>query len=251
MVGLGSSSNSWTSNVNPQLIQTTLLSYSCGTINFYPWKLVCPKEPFPRGTINFVTIFFKCFPDILAWGVGNGLGELLIFAVATAFIRALKLAVSQSRESKISASILGVLIRAKSSFGPSEAFIFASIPNRVLDSAGLLFGLLEIPFGSAVRSIFVGKALISTSIQALAIIIIFSKDLLAQLLGLLQSIAPSMETLIATELDTRRAHLQNPILESAMSLRGVLKLVNLAVVVFLIVHTSVTCLKFRKLPFQK
>lgn len=245
---LGLLSNTWTGSLGPFIARAASTAHICHTTAFSKASMHCPKVH-EHGPVNMLTIFAKVFPDLLAWGFGSALGELVPYVLAAAFVAALKLS-----KGKASTTLLAWIEKAQAGFGPNQALLLAALPNSPFEGGiGLLCGLFSLPFRPFLRTLLLGKVILRGTIQALLVILVFSKEIVEPVLNFLKQHSPSLATVLYNELTAQRALYQQPagaVAECALCLRSLFKYAHLAILLFMAFHTTLVMAMNRRSIFQ-
>lgn len=155
--------NTWISHLAPFIARVSSTAYVCKTTSFSTAdlnKFSCPKDDSLKSSVGVCAILMKVALEVLSWGLGEALAEIVPFAVATAFVATL----SKSK-GPISAKLSKYIGVIKSNFGPAEAFVLASFPNPLFELTGLLSGLSGLSIAQFALSILLGKVLVRGLIQ--------------------------------------------------------------------------------------
>eukprot|EP00343_Euplotes_focardii_P011865 CAMPEP_0205830332 /NCGR_PEP_ID=MMETSP0206-20130828/40749_1 /ASSEMBLY_ACC=CAM_ASM_000279 /TAXON_ID=36767 /ORGANISM="Euplotes focardii, Strain TN1" /LENGTH=237 /DNA_ID=CAMNT_0053133899 /DNA_START=402 /DNA_END=1112 /DNA_ORIENTATION=- len=151
-------------------------------------------------TVGIFTVYYAVMIEAFLWGLGTAIGELPPYFVAKAASMA-----GEKHEELDEQE--GLFKRAQEFIEPilkKRAFlvvtICASIPNPLFDLAGLTCGHFQIAFWTFFGATVIGKAINKVSIQSFFVIMMFSNHIIERLIGLVTTIAPSLESFIRTEL---------------------------------------------------
>lgn len=245
---LGLRANTWLTHVGPFISRVTSSAYICKTMAFAKSDvtgMTCPKGNYLQGTVNIATILLKVFPDVLAWSIGGALADLVPFILAIAFTHALDLTKGDPRAAKA----VAFLEKIRKSFGPTEALLFAAVPHPLVDSTGLLCGLLGLPLMTFLRTLVLGKILLRGTLQAAMVIAVFSKDLVEPLLAAVKTLSPHLASALYTEINAQRnLYQQAPaaLASVTFSLRSAMKFAHLGLLVILAAYSVAVMTKLRR-----
>jgi len=85
--------------------------------------------------------------------------------------------------------------------------LFASIPNPLFDLAGITCGHFLVPFWTFFGATLIGKSVVKAHLQTIFVITMFSKQLLAFWISLIESFLPFSKGFIDEYLEKERAKL--------------------------------------------
>lgn len=211
-VGLGTGLHTFVLYLGPFIAEVTLASFKCNSVSFDKYGINsfrCPygsQEDLPPALLSVVgKVQFEAF----MWGLGTALGELPPYFIA----RAARLAGSRAEEleelelekktDSSNASLNNFITHVKlimtsllRRFGFFGIVAFSSFPNPLFDLAGLSCGHLLVPFWTFFGATFIGKAIIKAHLQAIFVVIMFSKELLEFWLGLIERTLPIVRPLL-------------------------------------------------------
>ncbi|CAI5498011.1 unnamed protein product [Closterium sp. Naga37s-1] len=248
-IGFGSGLHTFVLYLSPHLARFTLKATACGRpdIKLAPYDTpqwasaaswaarhcsalgppLFPHVPSAHGGFHAVPLALllrAVLPEVLLWGAGTALGELPPFLVARAArmsgesIRSLEgRAVDEEGEqgegeqhdSWLHRLFLRFLPPGHR-FGFGTIFLLAAVPNPIFDLAGITCGHLLIPCWKFLLATLLGKGIVKTLLQALAVVFIFhehSVDLMESLLERLLTHLPFLSSLLPpllTALDTAK-----------------------------------------------
>ncbi|KAJ3170839.1 hypothetical protein HK101_011321 [Irineochytrium annulatum] len=217
-IGLGTGLHTFVLFLGPHIAQVTLTAYKCGTLNFEdrgPFRYTCPTTPptIPGEIVSIFTIYAKIRLESFFWGLGTSIGELPPYFVARAAAAAGKDDVDFNSIERIlekdptDRTIMErgqvAIFNVVQKFGFYGIVLCASIPNPLFDLAGIICGHFGVPFMTFWGATFVGKALVKNNIQAFAIVVLFSKDILDAILSRLEHTLPWLHTFIRHFLDAQ------------------------------------------------
>ncbi len=244
-LGFSPSSNTWLYKMGPFIARVTSTAYICKSTSFDTSDLhnmTCSKTTYD-GPVSVLSIFTKVILDVLSWAFGTALAEFAPFYVGTLFAFSLRCS-----KSKLSSWILGYLVAFQKTIGQTEALLLASLPNPLIETTGLVCGLLHIDSFTFLQALLLGKVLIRGFVQTLVIIILFSKDIIDPVVAFVQQYSPAVATALLDEVAAQRQLYQQPIGFSAafLSIRTLSKLLYLAVVLYMIFFSTFTLLKTKK-----
>ncbi|TPX51179.1 hypothetical protein SeLEV6574_g00434 [Synchytrium endobioticum] len=213
-IGLGTGLHTFVLFLGPFIARVTLTAYRCGSLDFDtkgPDSFQC--VPVDQAvTVWQISSKLRC--ECLSWGAGAAFGELPPYFVARA-------AAAAGRDDQSIASIENLRRKSPSSLSFSERaqvgmysmlvkfgfigiVLCASIPNPLFDLAGIICGRFSISFWTFFGATFVGKAIIKSTIQSFAVIILFSNDILEDVvMAWLKRKHPSIHASVRQMLDSQ------------------------------------------------
>ncbi|KAF8970031.1 Vacuolar membrane protease, partial [Entomortierella lignicola] len=219
-VGLGTGLHTFILFLGPHIAEVTLTAYKCGNTNFDvrgDHRFVCKSPETDALSITIYTIFCAVQWESFFWGFGTAIGELPPYFVARAA------ALSGNRNEELAAiedllkkkpdsvsykeRILLMVHEGMKRLGFFGIFLCASIPNPLFDLAGITCGHFLIPFSTFFGATFLGKAVVKSSIQTLFVILMFSADTLATLMGWLERSAPFIHGYLADGINSQKGAL--------------------------------------------
>ncbi|KAI9206075.1 uncharacterized protein BJ171DRAFT_40708 [Polychytrium aggregatum] len=214
-IGLGTGLHTFFLFLGPYIAHVTITAYRCGSLNFIsrgPHGFVCPEEA-GAGIVTIWTIYSKVALECFFWGAGTAIGELPPYFVARAaasagrddqdFLTIEKILAKNPKDRAFNERAQVFVYNLLQRLGFFGILLCASIPNPLFDLAGIICGHFSIPFHTFFGATFVGKALIKASIQSVAVIVLFSKDILDYFLRHLQQAAPSLHAIVERQLDAQ------------------------------------------------
>jgi len=208
-IGLGTGLHTFVLFHGPHIAQITLVASECGNLNFSTrgsdsFKCNPSASMIPLTVWKiFQKVNFECF----CWGFGTAIGELPPYFMARAAALAGKSVKDLEEIEKLRNSDKPIPLKKKimikvedmlQKLGFFGIFLFASIPNPLFDLAGITCGHFLVPFGTFFGATFLGKAIIKSSIQALFVITIFSRQTLDKIFSVLHSISPLVQEFAET-----------------------------------------------------
>jgi membrane protein YqaA with SNARE-associated domain len=211
-IGLGTGLHTFVLFLGPHIAQVTMFAYSCGHLEFAEHgadSFQC--HPMENTTpVTIWNLFYKVQWECFCWGFGTALGELPPYFMARAAalsgraIDELQEIEALRKESGAQLSLKDRLVLSVHDFVKRMGFVgillFASIPNPLFDLAGIICGHFLIPFSTFFGATMIGKALIKSSIQAIFVIGMFSKDMTDTVLSVLHSYAPQLSKVLEQKL---------------------------------------------------
>ncbi|KAI8915635.1 hypothetical protein EDD86DRAFT_252423, partial [Gorgonomyces haynaldii] len=207
-IGLGTGLHTFLLFLGPFIAQVTITAYQCQSIDFATTGLdafVCG----PTTPVSIYYIWTKVVKETMFWGLGTAIGELPPYFVA----RAAALAGQDDPEFESIEKLkdkpkLTLFERAQvimeqivKDMGFIGILFLASIPNPLFDLAGIFCGHFNISFGTFFGATLIGKALIKCNIQAVSIVILFSKDILDTILQIIGTKIPFLHAIIVGSLE--------------------------------------------------
>ena len=250
-IGLGNSANTWLVSLGPFIARVTSTAYICKTTGFAVDKshvLSCPTEYYEASGVTAAQILLKVLPATLLWGFGAALAELVPYLAAALFVCGLRKTVQCEKEAPISTKLIGLIDRVKTTFGPSEALLLAAFPNPFLDTTGLLCGLFGVELGATLRALFLGKALVRSTLQASSVVLVFSKDIIEPFLAFVRRHSTGVATMLYNEISAQRQLYQqtSTVASVALHARNLVKLGVTALLVFMTMHALFVFAKYRR-----
>ncbi|KAF9198047.1 Vacuolar membrane protease [Haplosporangium sp. Z 27] len=219
-VGLGTGLHTFILFLGPHIAEVTLTAYKCGNTNFDVRgdnRYICKSPEVAIVPLGIHVIFQAVQWESFFWGMGTAIGELPPYFVARAA------ALSGNRNEELAAiedllkkkpdsvsykeRILLMVHEGMKRLGFFGIFLCASIPNPLFDLAGITCGHFLIPFSTFFGATFLGKAVVKSSIQTLFVILMFSADTLAKLMGWLEKSAPFIHGYLADGINSQKGAL--------------------------------------------
>jgi len=269
-VGLGTGLHTFVLYLGPYIAKVTMAAWECGTVNFLTHgaeSFICPEVI--NNNVSMWGILRKVQLEALLWGAGTAIGELPPYFVA----RAARLAgekseeldeleqelegKSQDNDSALSKWIVKtkkVMFSLLGNLGFFGILLFASIPNPLFDLAGITCGHFLVPFWTFFGATLIGKSVVKAHIQTIFVITMFSKQLLAFWISIIESFLPFSKGFIDEYLEKERAKLHraaghqvvDPPKSILAQLWDLLLIIMLAYFITSLINSSVQDYLFRK-----
>eukprot|EP00842_Homolaphlyctis_polyrhiza_P004659 jgi/Hompol1/5194/HPOL_004220-RA len=203
-IGLGTGLHTFMLFLGPFIAQATLTAYSCQSLDFAtrgPNSFVCPSENVSNSSIVSIWgIASKIRPETVIWGLGTAIGELPPYFVARAAAMAGKndpdfasiehILAKDPKEYTLSDRANIIMHGIVTKMGFFGILLCASVPNPLFDLAGIICGHFGVPFTTFFSATALGKAIIKSNLQALSIVVLFSKNVQHRILAMIQDSAP-------------------------------------------------------------
>ncbi|KAL0478414.1 vacuolar membrane protein 1 [Acrasis kona] len=234
-VGLGTGLHTFLLNLGPFIAKTTFASGECGSLDFDLYgknAFVCPLHT-EQEQVTMMNVIYKVEFAVLCWGLGTAIGELPPYFVARGArlsgksvesVEGLDFDKELKTDPDSDGTLKAVAYRSVSivksffhAFLTKYTFItilvMASIPNPLFDLAGVTCGYSLIPFKTFFGATVIGKAIIKANLQAVLIVLIFSRKQLDIVITFIENIVPSvkqsLENFIAKEVSKFHPHSNN------------------------------------------
>jgi len=217
-IGLGTGLHTFVLYLGPYIARITLAATECNSIDlvFGPdGTITCPDGDFSLSPkISFFQILRKVQFEAFLWGLGTALGELPPYFVA----RAARLSGDKLEEldklgdkKKKPQSIMDRLkVRALEYveyFGFFGILVFASVPNPLFDLAGLTCGHFLVPFWKFFGATFIGKSIVKSHLQSIAVITVFSEQHLTNFANAVEYVLPFLRGVFTDWLNNEKQKL--------------------------------------------
>eukprot|EP00455_Lapot_gusevi_P045973 TRINITY_DN5969_c0_g1_i2.p1 TRINITY_DN5969_c0_g1~~TRINITY_DN5969_c0_g1_i2.p1 ORF type:complete len:407 (-),score=127.43 TRINITY_DN5969_c0_g1_i2:185-1405(-) len=198
-IGLGTGLHTFVLFLGPYIAKATMAATECGTLDFAtegPDAFLCPDVVGDVANITFWQILSKVQLACILWGAGTAIGELPPYFMARAArLQGEKLAELEELEEEVEVTFLDhmkhYMHRALQKWGFMAIVICASVPNPLFDLAGLTCGHFLVPFWTFFGATFIGKAIIKVHLQSFAVITVFYKDRLNDLIAFILWLTPA------------------------------------------------------------
>lgn len=89
-------------------------------------------------------------------------------------------------------------------YGFITILVGASIPNPLFDLAGITCGHFRVPFKKFFTATFIGKAIIKVHIQMLFVIVVFRKQTVDAIVGVIRKVNEGFADIITTLVEKQR-----------------------------------------------
>ena len=202
--GIGSGLHTFLLYLGPFIAQAVMKAHACGdsalavsaTSTVFDVTMLCDESSGPSASPLLDLFKWEC----LCWGIGTAIGEIPPFLLG----RAAASVSGKAEDNSVLASLvaqqqsgkaLSLVVRVKLTclhlmrkFGFLGVLFMASFPNPLFDLAGILAGLLKLPFSVFFGATLVGKALVKAPLQALFVAALFSKGSLDFMMSKIEEI---------------------------------------------------------------
>ena len=222
-IGLGTGLHTFVLYLGPHIAKVTLAANEC---SYFPemhpnkWEfkdfLPCNRPATESNTISFWTILFNVQLEAILWGLGTAIGELPPYFMAKAAAEAGKSNEEIEELRKISATnpsslidkVKGLIYQHLKKHGFITVLLCASvlifinqIPNPLFDLAGITCGHFGIPFSTFFGATVIGKAIVKVHIQAISVILAFSKHHVEYILEFIENKIPFLKNTLSKSLE--------------------------------------------------
>merc|ERR1719431_2047156 len=228
-VGLGTGLHTFLLYLGPHIAAVTMAAYECGSTDFpsppYPNQNLCPTTTTTTTTMEMTVwaILAKVRVEAFCWGAGTAIGELPPYFMA----RAARLSGSEPSEDEEEFHELQEKLKHPERLTRFERMKYsvqqlvekvgffgilacASIPNPLLDLAGITCGHFLIPFWTFFGATLIGKAIIKMHIQKIFVILAFNQQLMETIISFLVKVpflGPKLEIPVRTILARQKEKL--------------------------------------------
>lgn len=174
--------------------------------------LPCTAPVTADSYVSFWTILLNVQLEAFMWGLGTAIGELPPYFMAKAAAEAGKSSEEIEELRQLEHSKPTTLMDKAKSFlythlkrhGFITVLLCASIPNPLFDLAGITCGHFSIPFWTFFGATMIGKAIIKVHLQAVFVIITFSKHHVEVLLSLIEKNFPFLKNSLSQSLEKQK-----------------------------------------------
>lgn len=215
-IGLGTGAHTFLLFLGPFIAEVTTAAYTCKSLDFAVDGVnafLCP-DTVSNVIVNIWHIANKVKFEAFFWGAGTAFGELPPYFIARATAIAGKSSgeISELKELqskpknqlKLSEKAHLWMFYLVQYMGFIGILLCASIPNPLFDLAGITCGYFHVPFLTFWSATFIGKAFFKAGIQALFVIMLFSKENIEFLIGTLSRMSPEWGSYVTNWLNHQK-----------------------------------------------
>jgi len=200
-IGLGTGMHSGLLFLFPWIAEVCITASACNNLDFAvkgPMRLVCLTET--PNEVTFFALFFKIWWPCFVWGSGTAIGEippyLIAYTKAVAGEEAAEIEeVRQSTKEGAGYNVIKQLeiwtLNIIEKYGFWSVLLLSAWPNAAFDMCGICCGAFRMPFWKFFGGVWVGKACIKVTFQAMFFIVLFSDIFLNIFLNMLYNYGPA------------------------------------------------------------
>lgn len=221
-IGLGTGLHTFVLYLGPHIAKVTLAASECSyfpTMNPNRWEfkdfLPCTNPSTFDNSVSFWVILANIQVEAFMWGIGTAIGELPPYFMARGAALAGKsneeLEEIEATESQKNIKFIDkakiFIYEHLKKHGFLTVLLCASIPNPLFDLAGITCGHFGIPFWTFFGATLIGKAIIKVHIQAIFVIVSFSKHQVEKILTFIENTIPYLHGSLSNALEKQKKSL--------------------------------------------